>query len=456
MCLDIDASNSEIKKILFFKIAKLHFDTTRNYSSAIRNATFAFNINSNFVDALVLRAESYYELKMFFNASADCEMALKFNLSTEMRKTVETIKKNIHGEKVDNDKENIFEHYPDSNSSDVKNNNKTDSKFYDSTYSCNSSEIVNNRSQFRRFFGLFSKKSSPPPPTEAEEATESTRYSFTSADAKNNSNFKEYVEKPKPKAPQKSHKELQNEIKADNMNKKGCQEFVLKRYQTAVKYYSEALVLCPKNVQCLTNRAAAYMAMEKYHLAVADALKAVEVDPSYWKGYLRSINCFLIMGDIKHAGDFIKKCEKNVAGIDSIKFNEIPKLKTLTQFDDNVDKHFKDKSYQECLKSLDGALKIAKCCIKYRDMKTECLIMLEKFDEATQIVNAALQLNPRDSNCIFLQGLGFYRRGELSMSIEKFEGTLRVDPDHERAKQQRLNAKKLMEFSSSGELFINF
>jgi DnaJ family protein C protein 7 len=255
----------------------------------------------------------------------------------------------------------------------------------------------------------------------------------------------------KPKTPQKSFQQQQNEAIADAKNKDGCQDYLAKRFENAMKLYSEAITLCPTNAVYLSNRSACYMSMEHFHLASADALKAIEVDASYWKGYTRAVNCFLALGDIKLAEFYIHQYEKNVAGIESIKFNEIPKLKSLKQINEKIERFYGEKNFSECLKHLEGGLKIAKACIKYRDMKVECLVMLGRYGETDDIIKKALSDDPSDAFIIFMQGMKFYVTNKLEDSIAKFTEALKIDPDLKRAKDRRIAARKMTSLSAEGK-----
>jgi tetratricopeptide (TPR) repeat protein len=447
-CLEIDPTNLKLKAKIHLKIAKNYFETGKSFAPAIRHAALSFTFDSNCVEALQIRAESYFSLKMFVNASADCDFILKLQVADEVKKSIEKLRSRIaaeqnKSEKNQNEEENSkkSEKSEDTDSAEEAKEDGTDNPKPDSSYSAYDcqNETVDNRSYFAKMFFRF-KNNSPTKKT-------STQYSYSSAD---NSNFKEFVEKPKPK-PQKSYKELQNEIKAEELNQKGCKEFKAKRFSNAVKFCSDAILLCPKVFKYHSNRASAYMNLENFPLAVADAIKCIEIDGSNWKGYSKTINCFLALGDVVKAEEFVKKFENNVVGIDSIKFNEVPKLKSLKTFNDNIEKLFKENHYDDCLKNIESAMKIATSCAKYREMKIECLIMAGKFNEAVFIIADTLAINPRNSNCIFMKGLNYYHKGSLEDSLDNFELALKLDPDHQKAKSFRFKAKKLIDLTKIGK-----
>lgn len=54
-------------------------------------------------------------------------------------------------------------------------------------------------------------------------------------------------------------------------------------YQAAVDGYTKAILLSPNHVVYYANRAAAQIRLENFGSALADATKAIEMDPRYIK-----------------------------------------------------------------------------------------------------------------------------------------------------------------------------
>ena len=60
-----------------------------------------------------------------------------------------------------------------------------------------------------------------------------------------------------------------------------------KKYDDAIQSYTEAINLDSTNPVYYSNRAAAYSSKGDHLLAIGDAKKAIEADPSYVKAYHR-------------------------------------------------------------------------------------------------------------------------------------------------------------------------
>lgn len=74
---------------------------------------------------------------------------------------------------------------------------------------------------------------------------------------------------------------------AEALKLEGNKAMAQKDYESAIAKYTEAITLIPNNVVYLSNRAAAYSSARKHDLALKDAEKATEIEPTYAKGWSR-------------------------------------------------------------------------------------------------------------------------------------------------------------------------
>jgi len=79
----------------------------------------------------------------------------------------------------------------------------------------------------------------------------------------------------------------------EDLEKRGLDAFVDEDYDAAVNFYTEALSLEADNASVYINRAAAHIKLKNFTDAVADATRAIELNPKLSKAYLRKgIACF--------------------------------------------------------------------------------------------------------------------------------------------------------------------
>ena len=87
-------------------------------------------------------------------------------------------------------------------------------------------------------------------------------------------------------------------------NMRGGEHFRAGRFSEAVKCYSGAIEAdsAPSELaKLLANRSAAYGRLGNLEAALADGKRAVEIDPSYIKGYFRATKAHMALGQFRRA-----------------------------------------------------------------------------------------------------------------------------------------------------------
>ncbi|KAF8539182.1 hypothetical protein BDD12DRAFT_805557 [Trichophaea hybrida] len=118
---------------------------------------------------------------------------------------------------------------------------------------------------------------------------------------------------PKPATPPTGPKQPSDDerAEAEALKNNGNAAIAQKDYYTAIDFYTQALKIIPINPIYLSNRAAAYIQLEKYDEAIRDAEIAVDTDPSYVKAWSR-------LGFARsHKGNHRGAMEAYKAGIDA-------------------------------------------------------------------------------------------------------------------------------------------
>lgn len=104
--------------------------------------------------------------------------------------------------------------------------------------------------------------------------------------------------------------EEDSEEKALKLKEQGNEQLIKGHFLEAIGLYSDALEYSPTNAVILSNRAQAYIKVENYGLAMADATAALESDPKYAKAYYRRGSAQFALTHYKDARkDFRKVCQ---------------------------------------------------------------------------------------------------------------------------------------------------
>ena len=118
--------------------------------------------------------------------------------------------------------------------------------------------------------------------------------------------------------------EENNKVKNNNLEN---------NYDKAINHYTKNINNNKENITYLIKRAVCYLAKGYYLLALKDALKTIEIDNTYNKGYYIASLCYLEMYDIKRAEKYSQNKNKRLkALIDKNKNDIIIKSKKFKSY----------------------------------------------------------------------------------------------------------------------------
>lgn len=426
--LNIDPSNEELLKQHLYFICKIH-KSKRNFKDAISFASKALQIDPQFVPALCERAQCYLDSELYHKALNDYEEVLKCDLVQFDRGLIEHRWEKLCGiltkEAISSD--NLDDLEPEKvqelralirniSNKEIEAAKKTDKHqlnvakserdAFQKLLESDGKELKSFRDLIRVFNSLVDDGS---PHYNFEFSMLTCNRPATKTD-KVKKHFDLKATRPKTKS--------ESEIVAEEWNAAGWRSYQGKCFREAIANFSQAIALSPSAV-FFANRSECYTALGDYESAMKDALESVKSDSFNWRSYTVAINCCVTLGDIKQAEFLLKMFQNNVVDVESINFNEIPKLQALKHFDAEISRLFEENCFDECLKLARKALRLAKACIKFKEVVVMCLILLCEFSEAEEKISAIIE-NANEANIAYLQGLNFYHQYKFEESIESF------------------------------------
>jgi DnaJ family protein C protein 7 len=184
-----------------------------------------------------------------------------------------------------------------------------------------------------------------------------------------------------------------------------------------------------------------------------DAKRSVQLDDKFSKGYLRIVKCCLLLGDFVGAEQALRKLQDVDPKNASIK-QETQNLKHLRDVQEKAAQCYEREDYRTCMFHVDGLLKVAAVCQRFKILKGECLALLGRFEESNDIAITMMKANPQNSDAIYVRGLTLYYSDNLEKGILHFERALTLDPDHKKAKAMRVKSKSLKDKKEKGNEFF--
>ena len=94
------------------------------------------------------------------------------------------------------------------------------------------------------------------------------------------------------------------------LKEKGIQAFTSKNYAKAIEFFTKAIEYDQNNPTLYSNRAATYIELEDYEMAVKDADKSISVDKNFFKGYIRKAQALREQGETDLAFNTLAEANK--------------------------------------------------------------------------------------------------------------------------------------------------
>ncbi|CAK1549792.1 unnamed protein product [Leptosia nina] len=242
-----------------------------------------------------------------------------------------------------------------------------------------------------------------------------------------------------PKSPEKL---------AEEKKENGNNLYKFKNYKGALAMYEEAIKLCPENAAYYGNRSACYMMLGMYKKALEDAQKAVALDSTFTKGYIRMAKCCIALGDLSGGEQAIKQASE-LGGADCA-LNEKRALESLRRLHEDAQRAMETSDFRRVVFCMDRCLEYSPASSRAKLIKAECLAMLGRCQEAQEIANDSLRFDSFDIEAIYVRGLCLYFEDKDDQAFKHFQQVLRLAPDHKKAMATYKKAKHLKQKKEEG------
>nr|XP_026487450.1 dnaJ homolog subfamily C member 7 [Vanessa tameamea] len=235
---------------------------------------------------------------------------------------------------------------------------------------------------------------------------------------------------------------------AEEKKESGNHLYKFKNYKGALVMYEEAIKLCPENAAYYGNRSACYMMLGMYKNALEDAQKAVALDNTFTKGYIRMAKCCIALGDLSRAEQAVNRASE-LGGVDCAS-SERKAIKSLQRLHEDAQRAMEAGDYRRVVFCMDRCLEYSPSSSKAKLLKAECLAMIGRCQEAQEIANDSLRFDSFNTEAIFVRGLCLYFEDKDDQAFKHFQQVLRLAPDHKKAMEAYKKAKLLKQKKEEG------
>ncbi|KZT00971.1 DnaJ-domain-containing protein [Laetiporus sulphureus 93-53] len=245
---------------------------------------------------------------------------------------------------------------------------------------------------------------------------------------------------------------------AEKVKEKGNTAFRSKRFTDAIESYSRAIVLNPAEPTYLTNRAAAYMALKKFKLALSDCQQAANLQsesPSA-KTLIRLARCQLSTGSTTPALSTLRA----VLDLEPNNTAALQLQKKVLELEAHLRNFQGAKSRQDWAMA---RLALDKCVqaieaeggdipIQWKLGRIELELARKNWDAAGVAASEALRLEPTSPDVLALRGLVLFLTAKTAQALQHVQSALRLDPGHEVAQRLRKRIKDVERLKEEGNV----
>ncbi|KAN0086110.1 hypothetical protein V8E55_007244 [Tylopilus felleus] len=243
---------------------------------------------------------------------------------------------------------------------------------------------------------------------------------------------------------------------ADYIKEQGNIAFKAKQYNDAIDLYTKAIKMKPTEPSYLTNRAASYMALKCFRLALADCQQAAvlqSTEPSS-KTLIRLARCHLALGSsgpaLKTLHAVLAIGPTNAAAL-QLQDKVLELEAHLCDFDNAKRKKkwgMARLALDKCLQSIEG--EGTEVPTQWRLYKIKLELACTNWDAANIAASDAMRLDPDSPEILAIRGLVLFLSGKLPQALRRVASALRLDPKHKVALRLRKRIEDVERLKEEG------
>ncbi|CAD5121938.1 DgyrCDS10401 [Dimorphilus gyrociliatus] len=191
------------------------------------------------------------------------------------------------------------------------------------------------------------------------------------------------------------------------------------------------------------------MMLNQHSEALKDARQSTQIDPQFYKGFVRTAKCLLSLGEPKAAINQLERAAQLTPNNDQLKF-DFEQAKKLLSYLEASDKAYECGDFRKVVYCMDRCIDISPGCIKFITNKAECLALLKRYEEAQSIAFDLLRKDNLNADALYVRGLCLYYEDNVDKAFSHFQRVLQLAPDHIKAKTVYKKAKSLIAKKEEG------
>mmetsp|Transcript_13218 Transcript_13218/g.25591 ORF Transcript_13218/g.25591 Transcript_13218/m.25591 type:complete len:590 (-) Transcript_13218:184-1953(-) len=208
-------------------------------------------------------------------------------------------------------------------------------------------------------------------------------------------------------------------------------KYSARAFHDALQLYTKAISFCDDIAAIYSNRAAVYLSLNQFNEALKDAKKAVDLDPTFAKAWVRGAKAYIGLGNLKLAAEFLRQAPQEVLQVSGVKgtLREVDRLWELMQSAESAlakGDYLQARNAATPLLSESSAPNIMLLAARAECEAGSC-------QRALKLALQVLRANSSEPAAYVVRSLAMLYNGDLNESIEYVRAALRLSPDDQEA-----------------------
>jgi len=209
----------------------------------------------------------------------------------------------------------------------------------------------------------------------------------------------------------------------------------VQNFKRAEQHLSSAIELDPENHVFFSNRAAAYMAMEKFEKALKDANECVRLQPTWAKGYSRQAAAYLSLNDLPAAREACMKgldLEPDNSQVkEELRRVEIAESLSLK---DSATEAFKAQDYEKAVEDLTEAIALDQTNQVFYSNRSVAFTAMQMYEKALEDADECIRLQPTWAKGYSRRAAAKFHLGDLQSSKLAYSKAWDLEPTNAKTK----------------------
>lgn len=226
----------------------------------------------------------------------------------------------------------------------------------------------------------------------------------------------------------------------DTLKEIAIDDFKAEEYERAVKHLSVALTLDEKSHVLFSNRCTAFIALEDFEKAMADADECIRLQPNWAKGYLRRGSVFFRMDKLEKAESVLKDgleldptndaLKKELEAVMNAIAEKMARQRESLECKERAIEFFNEQNYKGAVDLLKKAIKLDPENHIFYSNRAAAYMALEQYDKALGDAEECIRLQPKCAKGYSRKGAALFRMDILAPARDALEKGLELDRDN--------------------------